>query len=159
MAAIARATVSQFEDYSPPADRPHSSSSTAAIRARLLRPEPVIPGERYPLIVFLHGAGERGDDNLAQLKYLPEWMAAPDYRSRYPCFLLAPQCPARDWWIDVDWSGPSPRMTRAISSRLAPVIQMVDSLLADEPVDAGRQYLTGISMGGFASWDLAIRMP
>jgi predicted peptidase len=153
MPAIARAITSQFEDFAL------SSASSGSLRARLLRPEPIAPGQKYPLLVFLHGAGERGSDNVAQLKYLPEWMAESEHRVRYPCFLLAPQCPSNEWWIDVDWSGPRPRMTASTSSRLASVVEMIDVLLEAEPIDADRQYLTGISMGGFATWDLAIRMP
>src|SRR5271170_2446384 len=42
---------------------------------RLLKPETIEPGKKYPVVLFLHGAGERGTDNANQLKYLPEWLA------------------------------------------------------------------------------------
>jgi predicted peptidase len=56
---------------------------------RVLRPAKIEDGKKYPLVVFLHGAGERGDDNRAQLKYFPEMMAQPEYREKYPCFIIA----------------------------------------------------------------------
>ena len=69
-------------------------------------PEKIEPGKRYPLVLFLHGAGERGDDNVEQLKYLPTWLASDENRRKYPCFVIAPQCPAEMKWSDVDWSDP-----------------------------------------------------
>src|SRR5439155_15634374 len=49
-------------------------------RYRLLRPEKIRPGKKYPVVLFLHGKGARGDDNLAQLEFLPKRMAQPQYR-------------------------------------------------------------------------------
>ena len=72
---------------------------------RLLKPMAVDLNEKYPLVVFLHGASERGDDNEAQLKHgVPEFLT-PENRKDYPCFLIAPQCPAGQKWVDVDWGG------------------------------------------------------
>ena len=65
---------------------------------RLLPPAKLVEGERYPLVLFLHGAGERGADNLAQLRHFPERMAEAKYRERFPCFVLAPQCPSGEDW-------------------------------------------------------------
>lgn len=148
--------VATFEALAPGQAR-HPDS--LPIPCRLLRPDPLEPGRLYPLVVFLHGAGERGSDNTAQLAYLPTWMATPPYRQDYPCFLLAPQCPRGHGWIDVERSGDRWRMSREMSDRLAAVADVMDRLLAELPVDPARQYLTGISMGGFGSWDLGIRLP
>ena len=62
------------------------------------------PGSKPPVMLFLHGAGERGDDNLAQLQYLPSWLAQPRAREAFPCYVLAPQCRRERMWTDVDWS-------------------------------------------------------
>ena len=70
---------------------------------RLLHPDRSAPAggsDRYPLVLFLHGAGERGQDNVAQLKYLPAWMTEPALRQRHPCFVLAPQCRMDERWVD-----------------------------------------------------------
>jgi hypothetical protein len=83
-------------------------NETVEFRYRLLRPASVAgderDGRRYPLVLFLHGAGERGNDNLKQLKYLPTWLADPALRQRHPCFVLAPQCRMDERWVDVSWA-------------------------------------------------------
>ena len=129
-------------------------------RHRLLRPARPEPGRRYPVVLFLHGAGERGSDNTAQLKYLPRWMAEPAMQERHPCFLVAPQCRSDHTWVEVAWSDPrSTPQAAAPTTDLAAAIAALDAVLAAEPVDPDRVYLTGLSMGGYGSWDLAARAP
>ena len=124
-----------------------------SFKYRLLEPEKIEPGKKYPLVLFLHGAGERGDDNAKQLQYLPELMVTPEYRQKFPCFLIAPQCRANKWWVarGADKAGVSEQM------------QVVEGILREVeqkfPVDLSRVYLTGLSMGGFGSWNLAGRHP
>lgn len=133
-------------------------------RYRLLRPASVAgdgrDGHRYPLVLFLHGAGERGNDNLKQLKYLPTWLADPALRQRHPCFVLAPQCRMDERWVDVSWadatSTPQPT-TPTID--LAAATKALEETLVREAIDPARIYLTGLSMGGYGTWDLAARMP
>lgn len=129
-------------------------------RYRLLRPAVVEAGKRYPLVLFLHGAGERGSDNKKQLRYLPTWLAEPELRRTHPCFVVAPQCRDGKRWADCDWSDaksvpqkPEPTVD------LAAAVAAIDEVLKAEPVDPDRVYLTGLSMGGYGSWDLAARMP
>ena len=139
-------------------------NETVEFRYRLLRPEPASgngrSGGRHPLVLFLHGAGERGNDNAKQLKYLPTWLADPAVRQRHPCFVLAPQCRMDERWVDVSWadakSTPQPA-TPTID--LSAVIQALEETITREQVDPARIYLTGLSMGGFGTWDLAARMP
>ncbi|MCE9631007.1 MAG: alpha/beta fold hydrolase [Planctomycetia bacterium] len=127
---------------------------------RLLRPAAVAPATRYPVVLFLHGAGERGHDNAQQLKYLPTWLAEPDLRKRYPCFVVAPQCREEHKWVDVDWSqGESSPQTPEPTADLAAAVAALDAVMKDEAVDPNRIYLTGLSMGGYGTWDLAARMP
>ncbi len=139
-------------------------NETVEFRYRLLRPEPASgngrSGGRHPLVLFLHGAGERGNDNAKQLKYLPTWLADPAVRQRHPCFVLAPQCRMDERWVDVSWadtkSTPQPA-TPTID--LSAATQALEETIAREQVDPDRIYLTGLSMGGFGTWDLAARMP
>jgi predicted peptidase len=127
---------------------------------RLLGPKSITPGTRYPLVIFLHGAGERGNDNLSQLKYFPAWMAEQSARKAHPCFVLAPQCRDEQKWVDVDWSKieSTPQSPTPTVDMLA-VIAAIEDTLQREPIDPARIYLTGLSMGGYGSWDLAARMP
>lgn len=124
---------------------------------RLLKPDSVEPGRKYPLVLFLHGAGERGDNNKAQLKFLPTWMSAEPMRKKYPCFVLAPQCPTNRKWVNVDWSAMKNPMPQEPSDEMKAVIMMLKQIEAEYPVDMDRVYLTGLSMGGYGTWDLACR--
>jgi len=131
-----------------------------AFRYRLMKPQKIEPGRKYPLILFLHGAGERGDDNKAQLKYLPQRMASPEYRKQYPCFLLAPQCRRGKQWSSAPWSRlKSLPMAKEPSHQMAVAIAVLRKTLQTHPVDPARVYLTGLSMGGYGSWELAMRHP
>lgn len=129
-------------------------------RYRLLRPEASQPGVRHPVVLFLHGAGERGDDNEAQLKFLPQWMSEAGNRRRHPCFLIAPQCRKDHAWAEIDWKlkRPLPLAERPTAD-LAAAVAALDAVLATEPADPARVFLTGISMGGYGTWDLACRSP
>lgn len=129
-------------------------------RYRLMSPPDVEPGQKYPLVVFLHGAGERGDENERQLFYFPTQMAQPQWRNRFPCYVLAPQCRAESKWVEVDWSEPeSHGMPRDPGEQMQAVIKMLKKTMEEESVDDSRVYLTGLSMGGYGTWDLAIRHP
>lgn len=129
-------------------------------RYRLLRPEVSEPGIRHPVVLFLHGAGERGDDNEAQLTFLPRWMSEAGNRRRHPCFLIAPQCRKGHAWAEIDWKlkRPLPLAERPTAD-LAAAVAALDAVLASEPADPGRVYVTGLSMGGYGTWDLACRHP
>jgi predicted peptidase len=128
-------------------------------RSQLLAPPAIEPGRRYPLVVFLHGAGERGRDNEKQLKYLPTWMAEPALRERHPCFLLAPQCREDERWVDISWADKKSTPQGPPTTDVLSVIAALNAVIAAEPVDPGRIYLTGLSMGGYGTWDLAARQP
>jgi len=127
---------------------------------RLLKPAAIASGARYPLVIFLHGAGERGNDNLNQLEYFPTWIAQPSARQAHPCFVLAPQCRDDQKWADVDWSKiESTPLSATPTVDMLAVIAALEDTLKRESVDPTRIYLTGLSMGGYGSWDLAARMP
>jgi enterochelin esterase-like enzyme len=129
-------------------------------RYRLMSPSVVEKDQKYPLVIFLHGAGERGSDNALQLLYLPTQLAQPQYRSRFPCYVLAPQCRTDRKWVDVDWAAKNdPVMPETPSEQLQCVMKMIELTLQQEQIDPDRVYLTGLSMGGFAVYDLAMRHP
>jgi predicted peptidase len=126
---------------------------------RLLKPERLEPGKKYPVVLYLHGAGERGSDNRLQLLYLPELMASDAYRARYPCFLIAPQCPSGEKWVDVNWSDKESSPAGELNPQGRAVIGMLDEIEQKYPVDRQREYLTGLSMGGYGTWALATMFP
>jgi predicted esterase len=122
---------------------------------RWLEPLPEHRAVPRPLLVFLHGAGERGVDNERQLRWLPEVLAAPAARSQLPCFLLA-----EERWSEVTWSDAGSTPLPAQPSRaLMAVQQALDEVSTRPGIDPGRIYATGLSMGGFGAIELAMRAP
>jgi predicted peptidase len=126
---------------------------------RLLKPDNYDPKSKYPLVLFLHGAGERGDDNEKQLVHgVPEF-AREENRKKYPCFLAAPQCPQGAKWVEVDWSADSQVQPDEPSEPLRLALALVGALQGEFSIDPGRIYVTGLSMGGYGTWDAAMRRP
>lgn len=126
---------------------------------RLLRPLKVEPGKRYPLVIFLHGSGERGTDNELQLKYVAPLFLNDTARAQFPCFVLLPQCPATDRWVNVAWSSPQHTQRPQPTPSLAKVMELIGALKKELPINPKRVYLGGLSMGGFGTWELLARQP
>jgi predicted peptidase len=135
------------------------SEGADSIPYRLFRPRTLEENRKYPLVLFLHGAGERGDDNDAQLRHGLARLASPEIQSKHPSFILAPQCPKGKKWSEVDWSQPKSQLPEKPSSSLLLALKVLDQLIQQMPVDPKRVYLTGISMGGYGTWDAATRWP
>lgn len=125
---------------------------------RLLLPLNYDRTQRYPLVLFLHGAGERGTDNKAQLKHGAPTFLPGDVRQRFPCFVMAPQCPPDQKWTDIEWRAGGP-MPPEPSVPMQLTLDAIDALMKDYNIDRERLYVTGLSMGGYGAWDLACRQP
>ena len=139
--------------------RTFSATDGAKLPYRLLKPAVIEPGKKYPLVVFLHGAGERGDDNKAQLKNGVGAFSKADSREKYPCFVFAPQCPKEKKWVDMEWGGATGTAPEDPGPMEPLVLGAMDSLAEEFAIDRDRIYVTGLSMGGFGTWDLITRHP
>lgn len=126
---------------------------------RLLKPEGYDAKQKYPLVLFLHGAGERGDDNAVQLVHGMQTFITDENRKKYPCFVVAPQCPTGKRWVEVDWSADTHRQPPEPSAALALTLDVLAALRKEFSIDVERQYVTGLSMGGYGTWDLIARYP
>jgi predicted peptidase len=115
---------------------------------------------RYPLVIFLHGSGERGTDNDAQLKWGVMNFADEKTMMRYPAFVVAPQCPPDDQWANYrrDDKGALPMHTAPTTS-MKLVTELIQQLKTKLPIDTNRIYITGLSMGGFGTFDALARNP
>jgi predicted peptidase len=125
------------------------------LKYRLFKPD-AIEG-KIPLVLFLHGAGERGDDNLAQTRHGVKAFTAR--RAKHPHVLVAPQCPKDKKWSDVNWQAMSHTTPEKPSEPMALVMELLDVLPKELPIDPKRIYVTGLSMGGYGTWDLLARRP
>lgn len=113
--------------------------------------------KKYPLILFLHGAGERGIDNEKHLKHILH-LASDSFQKEFPCYILAPQCPSGVKWVNVEWTLKSHIMP-PISATLQSVIDLVKKIIQKDLIDTQRIYVVGLSMGGFGVWDILCREP
>jgi len=96
---------------------------------------------KWPLVLFLHGAGERGDDLELVKKHGPPKLIAQG--REFPAIIVSPQCPKEAWWPD----------------HVAALEALLDEIVARYRVDEDRIYVTGLSMGGFGTWALAFDQP
>jgi predicted peptidase len=123
---------------------------------RLLKPVNPQALEKFPLIIFLHGSGERGTDNEAQLKHIKNLVLDTRNRGKYPCYVLAPQCPKDEMWAKHNKDG---TMKSAPTDPTQLLLDLIDQISKEFPIDESRIYITGVSMGGYGTWDLLARFP
>lgn len=126
---------------------------------RLMSPLNYDKSQKYPLVLFLHGSGERGDNNVAQLVHGMNDFAKDDSRERFPCFVVAPQCPQMGSWTNRRRGAEAPPPDAGPTEPMQLVVELLDSLQKEFSIDARRLYVTGLSMGGFGTWDLIQRYP
>jgi len=114
----------------------------------------------FPLVIFLHGSGERGIDNSSQMKNGVHAFVEKEMRQKHPCYLLVPQCPPEQRW------GGSSRDPKLVFDEKNPtvqgrmVIELIEKTLQEHPdIDRNRVYITGLSMGGFGTFDALMRRP
>ncbi len=118
------------------------------------------PSRKMPLVIFLHGSGERGNNNEAQLKWGVQNFASNQNMKLHPALVIAPQCPAQANWANIskfDKEGitlaPTPSRTMEL------LMELIRETIKKLPVDTNRIYITGLSMGGFGTFDAISRYP
>jgi len=128
------------------------------LRYRLYIPRNYDCGEMYPLVLFLHGAGERGSDNEKQMTVaLPTIFADPS-SPVYDSIVMAPQCPEGRQWVASDYeTGTYSIADTPETAVLENTLAALDEVIKEYNVDVDRIYVTGISMGGYGTWDLLSR--
>jgi predicted peptidase len=152
--------VAQITDFKA---KTYSDSEENELKYRILKPAEYDSTKSYPLVLFLHGAGERGSDNYSQLKWGVSHFAEPKLREKYPAFVVAPQVPEEETWAGL----PSPEDTTdhmlPLSSEptqtMKLTLELLEFLQQHYAIDAKRLYVTGLSMGGFGTFDIIQRHP
>ena len=125
---------------------------------RLYVPRDYDCGVMYPLLVILHGAGERGCDNEEQIScnFNPIWEDPKSPARRG--LILVPQCAEDRQWVNVPFDHGNYAINEVPESReLEAVMEIIKSIDREYNVDRGRIYVTGISMGGYGTWDMIMR--
>jgi predicted peptidase len=152
-------TASAQHDTGKGFDKLLYTSEKDTLPYRLLKPENLQAKNKFPLVIFLHGAGERGRDNEVQIKHIAPLFLDPEKRKQFPCFVLAPQCPPEIMWAAHDRDGFRLLMRKNPTPPMAMVIELIAKIESKLPIDPSRIYVTGLSMGGFGTWDLVARFP
>lgn len=147
-------------------DRGSYINKTDTLAYRILFPKKFDPSKKYPLLIVLHGAGERGNDNNAQLKYGPKLFLNDTIRQNYPAIVVFPQCPNNSFWSNVKieqndagkfkfsfQEGGEP--TTAMHALLG----LVDQFLDKPFVNKKQVYIGGLSMGGMGTLEILRRKP
>jgi poly(3-hydroxybutyrate) depolymerase len=121
------------------------TNSSGVLPYRLFIPTNYSPAQKLPLVLFMHGAGESGSDNRYQLVGQTGALvfASETNQLKYPSFMVAPQCPMGSSWADSN-----------IRLRVA---GLMAALQSEFGIDADRLYITGLSLGGFGTWEYISR--
>ncbi len=134
---------------------------------RFLRPAADL-SKKYPLIIFLHGAFEKGEDNEKQLNIGGRYFLRDSIRKNYPAYVLFPQCPEDDSWayfenkLDLttgkatDWNFPFRKEPTPVAASLK---KLIDSIAATGSIAVDKIYIAGLSQGGMGVLDLSARYP
>ena len=158
---IASTALAKYKEYD---SLNYVSKSGDTLKYRQLNPIHIEKGEKYPLVLFLHGAGERGSNNLSQLTHGGLMFTNPVNREKYPAFVLFPQCPSELYWPSplrpegFQQGTPFP-LDAEISKPLRLTKELLDIIIEKYPIDKDRIYVAGLSMGGMGTFDLVCRFP
>ncbi len=138
----------------------YSNGKGDTLNYRLLVPDYGLT-QKFPLVIFLHGSGERGKDNDAQLKWGVMNFATDQNLKLHPSIVIAPQCPENSGWANISFNNnyteisllPTP------TKQMELLIELIKLTATKLPVDTSRIYITGLSMGGFGTFDAIERYP
>jgi predicted peptidase len=157
--------IASAQDLSAYEKRLYIGSKGDTLPYRILFPEHYDQTKKYPLILFLHGAGERGNDNEKQLTHGAGLFLQEKHRSNFPGIVIFPQCPQNSYWasvkvdrtktpfiLDFDYSRPP-------TAPLASAIELVKKIAKEERVQTSRLYIMGLSMGGMGTFEAVYRNP
>ncbi|WP_165749502.1 prolyl oligopeptidase family serine peptidase [Cellulophaga sp. Z1A5H] len=135
------------------------------LKYRVMYPKNFSDTDQYPVVFFLHGAGERGNDNESQLAHGSSLFANAESLENFPAIVVFPQCPTEDYWSNAKIK----RQTRPISLKFkynrAPtkamnmVMQLVDEMVGKPFAKENQVYIMGLSMGGMGTYELLYRKP
>jgi predicted peptidase len=156
--SLSMSVLAQSNDY-PDFEKLVYKTEKGTLPYRLLKPLNYDKNKKYPLVVFFHGAGERGTDNQIPLTHIAGLFLNESHRKNFPCFVVVPQCPVDVRWVEVDWGANMHTLPTNPSTPLQMTLELLGNLQSQYAIDEDRWYATGLSMGGYATWDIIARYP
>ena len=148
--------IQQFETFV------HTNHQDESMPYRLYIPRRMELGQKYPLVIFLHGSSGSGTDNEKQLQRA-NWFGGlvwtlPENQTRFPCFVVAPQTNV-NWPCVILEEGKRPRLCPGLGKGARLAFEIIDKLLDEHAIDTSRLYITGHSMGGAGTWHMIAHRP
>jgi predicted peptidase len=135
------------------------------LKYRMLLPHNFSEDKEYPIVLFLHGAGERGNDNEKQLVHGSSLFLSQRARDSFPAIIIVPQCPENDYWSKLE----ADRTTRPITFKYkydeAPTkamnltMDLMDKTVSKPYAKTDQVYVMGLSMGGMGTFEIIHRKP
>ncbi len=141
------------------------TSKKGTLPYRVLLPRNYNQNIKYPLILFLHGSGERGSDNNLQLTHGAELFLKESVRRDYPAVVVFPQCAAEDSWSNYQYSRTDGKVDIIYSETVDKIKHqellrgLVKKLKDNFNLDNNRLYIGGLSMGGMGTFDMIKQNP
>ncbi|PNW27505.1 carboxylesterase family protein [Formosa algae] len=139
--------------------------NTDTLNYRMLLPKDFSENKTYPVVLFLHGAGERGDDNKKQLTNGSDLFLNETIRDSFPAIVLFPQCPENDYWAKLEADRSTTPITfnykykETPTKAMALVMDLMDDMLEKPFVKSNQIYVMGLSMGGMGTFEILYRKP
>lgn len=140
-------------------------SKADTLRYRILYPENYDPQLKYPIIIVLHGSGEKGRDNSAQLIHGAALFVKEESRKNFPAIVVFPQCPPNQSWNTITSKTVDGKREITIATKNQPsqpaklLMELIKQLRSRSEVDKKRIYIGGLSMGGFGTFEMLRRKP
>ncbi|AUP77907.1 carboxylesterase family protein [Flavivirga eckloniae] len=132
---------------------------------RIMMPKDFDTSKQYPVMLFLHGAGERGSNNTSQLVHGSKLFASEDHTTNFPAIVIFPQCPKNSFWASVK----ADRTSRPIkfefpldaepTKPMQLVIKLMETIVSRPYVNKQQIYVGGLSMGGMGTFEMVYRKP
>lgn len=140
-------------------------SEADTLRYRILYPDGFSESKEYPLIFVLHGAGERGRDNEAQLVHGSDLFLKDTIRKNFPAIVVFPQVETEDYWAQVEVQRDTFPLQFNFQNSGEPtksmrlLMELSDELVQKNYVNKNRIYVGGLSMGGMGTYEIIYRKP
>lgn len=135
---------------------------------RILFPENYDPAKKYPMVLFLHGRGESGNDNEKQLTHGATLFVRDSIRKKYPAIVVFPQCSADSYWSNVQTVSTGDKNAKRTfyfveggepSGAMKLALGLLDNLFGRYRIREKQVYVMGLSMGGMGTFEMAGRRP
>ncbi|MDR1491386.1 MAG: dienelactone hydrolase family protein [Planctomycetaceae bacterium] len=123
------------------------------IKFRMLMPDKIQPDKKYPLILWLHGSGESGDDNKRQLAHMQSAIETIAGKNKQDFFMIATQCP-----YNTDWSHSVSNEGKG-DAPLTIAVEILDAVIQEYPIDTNKLGTLGFCSGGSAAWNVVSKYP